>query len=67
MKYILMNNLISGASKKAMYLTTKETGNFIYLTEKEDEAKTFNSIEELDKYAKEKKLKKKDFTVVTLK
>lgn len=64
MKYVLIENSLTIAAKKPMYVSSDEMGNFIYITNKIEEARTFDSIEELDIYAKKKKLKKKDFAVV---
>ena len=66
MKYVLSEKTLSLVSKKPIYLTDKEQGNFIVTTDKIEEAKTFNTIEELDSYAKLRKLKKKDFVVVEI-
>jgi len=66
MKYVLINKLVSLGGKKPMYITNKENGNWITLTDKVEEAKVFNSIEEIDIYAKQRKLKKKDFVVAEI-
>lgn len=66
MKYVLIHNMLSIISKHYVYLTEKEQGNFIQTTNNVDEARKFDSIEELDKFAKERKIKKKDFSVIEL-
>ena len=66
MKYVLIHNLLSSCSKKPIYVSEKEEGNFISTTDDVKKAIAFNSIEELDAYAKERKLKKSDFVVLDL-
>ena len=64
MKYVLIHNLLSSLHKRPVYLGEEEVGNFIYTTDDVEKAITFNSIEELDNYAKQRKLKKNDFLVL---
>lgn len=66
MKYVLIHNLLSSCSKKPIYVGEKEVGNFIYTTDDVEKAITFNSIKELDDYAKQRKLKKNDFAVLEI-